>query len=74
MWMAVFAPSRTPKNVVTRLNAEIGKTLTMPDVRERFAALGVESVGSTPEQLGMLLNSEIDKYARITRAIGLSVD
>ncbi len=74
MWMAVLAPAKTPQGIVTRLNAEIAKTLTMPDVRERFAALGVESVGSTPEQLGAMLGSEIDKYTRVSKAIGLSVE
>ena len=74
MWMSVFAPSSIPKDIVARLNAEFRKALAMPDVRERLAVMGVEPTGSSPEQLGAMLKGEIEKYSRIARAIGLSVD
>jgi tripartite-type tricarboxylate transporter receptor subunit TctC len=74
MWMAVFAPARTPKSTVARLNGEIARTLMMSDVRERFAAMGVEAAGSTPDQLGSLLAAETDKFAKLNKAMGLSIE
>jgi tripartite-type tricarboxylate transporter receptor subunit TctC len=74
MWMSLFAPANTPKNIVARLNADIRKILAMPDIRERLAVMGVEPTGSSAEQLEAMLKSEIEKYGRIARAIGLSVD
>ena len=44
-----FAPARTPHAIVTRLNRELRAILEMPDVRERLAALGLETIPSTPE-------------------------
>ncbi len=74
LWNAVFAPVATPREVVARLDAELVKAVNAPDVRERFAALGVEPASKTSEQMAVYLKSEIDKYGRIVRAIGLKID
>jgi tripartite-type tricarboxylate transporter receptor subunit TctC len=74
LWAALFAPAGTPKEIVTRLNAEIQKALAMPDVRERIMAVGAEPGGSSPERLGALLKNEIEKYGKLIRAIGLRID
>src|SRR3954464_5944631 len=50
-WQGVFAVAGTPPEIVARLQAEVGKVLRLPEVRERLAALGAEPVGSTPAQL-----------------------
>jgi tripartite-type tricarboxylate transporter receptor subunit TctC len=74
LWNAVFVPAGTPKDVVARLDAELAKTVNDPDLRERFAALGVEPQSRNSEQMAAYLKAEIDKYGKIVKAIGLKIE
>jgi tripartite-type tricarboxylate transporter receptor subunit TctC len=74
LWNAVFVPAGTPKDVVARLDSELVKTVNEPDLRDRFAALGVEPQSRNSEQMAAYLKAEIDKYGKIVRAIGLKID
>jgi tripartite-type tricarboxylate transporter receptor subunit TctC len=74
LWNAVLAPAATPKNVVARLDAELAKAVNAPELRERFATLGVEPYSRTSEQMAVYLKAEVDKYAKIVRAIGLKIE
>jgi tripartite-type tricarboxylate transporter receptor subunit TctC len=64
---ALVAPAGTPKDIVTRLNAEVVKLLQEPDTRERLAAQGFEVRTSSPEQLGRYIKSEISKWAPLVK-------
>jgi tripartite-type tricarboxylate transporter receptor subunit TctC len=64
---ALVAPAGTPKDIVTRLNAEVVKVLQDPDTRERLAAQGFEVRTSSPEQLGSYIRSEISKWAPLVK-------
>ena len=64
----LLAPGGTPKPVIDRLNAEVGKILAMPDFREKVAAQGLETFVSTPEQYAAHLRSESEKFARVVKA------
>lgn len=74
LWNAVFTPAATPKDVVARLDAELVKTVNTPELREKFAALGVEPHSRTSGEMSAYLKTEIDKYGKIVRAIGLKID
>jgi tripartite-type tricarboxylate transporter receptor subunit TctC len=74
LWNAVLVPAATPRDVIKRLDAELAKVVAAADIRERFAALGVEPASRNAEQMQAYLKSEIDKYARIVRAIGLKIE
>jgi tripartite-type tricarboxylate transporter receptor subunit TctC len=75
IWLAAFAHRGTPRELVGRLNAEIGRVLEMPEVRERITQDGIGDVkGGTPEELATLLQSEIAKWARVVKASGARVD
>ena len=74
LWNAVFAPAATPKSVIARFDAELAKAVNAPDVRERFSAIGVEPAPKSSEEMARYLKSEIDKYGKIVRAIGLKID
>jgi tripartite-type tricarboxylate transporter receptor subunit TctC len=74
LWNAVLVPAATPREVIRRLNAELVKAVNAPDIRERFAALGVEPASRNAEQMAAYLKSEIDKYGKIVRAIGLKIE
>jgi len=74
LWGMLFVPAATPKDVVVRLNREAVTALQSNDLRERYATMGVEPVGTPSEQTSAYLKSEIAKYAKVVKAIGLKMD
>jgi tripartite-type tricarboxylate transporter receptor subunit TctC len=74
LWNAIFAPGATPKDVIARLNAEILKALQSPDIKERLATLGAAPGGGSPEDLGAYFKSEVEKFGKIVRALGLKIE
>jgi tripartite-type tricarboxylate transporter receptor subunit TctC len=73
-WWAVFAPARTPKEIVTKLNTEIVKIMRSPDVKKRLHALDIEPIGSTPDQLAAHVKTETGKWARAVKFSGAIVE
>ena len=73
-WFGVFAPAGTPPAVINRLHAEISRIVQVPQVRERFLALGAEPVGSTPEQFAAFYRNEVAKWAKVVKQSGAQVD
>jgi len=70
-WYGMYGPRGVPKAIVARLNAALVAIVKMPDTRERFAALNLEPVGSSPEQFAQFLKDDLEKYARIAKAAGI---
>lgn len=73
-WYGVMAPAGTPKPVVARLSGELARMLRIPEVRAALLAQGNDPVGSSPEEFGRHLRSEIDKWAKVAPAAGLHAD
>jgi tripartite-type tricarboxylate transporter receptor subunit TctC len=73
-WYAVFVPAKTPKPIVDRLNSELLKALKQPDVRQRFASIGAEVVGSSPDELAKYLKSETVRWAKVVRDRNITSD
>ncbi|HZM48456.1 MAG TPA: tripartite tricarboxylate transporter substrate binding protein [Burkholderiales bacterium] len=73
-WFGVLAPAGTPRPVIAALQREMAGTLKQPEVRERFAKLGAEPVGSTPEEFDALIKSEIAKWGKVVKEAGLKAD
>jgi tripartite-type tricarboxylate transporter receptor subunit TctC len=73
-WYAVFVPAKTPRPIVDRLNAELVKALKQPDVRARFAQIGAEPVGSSPQELANTLKTETVRWARVVRERNIKAD
>jgi tripartite-type tricarboxylate transporter receptor subunit TctC len=71
IWYGMFAPTGTPRDIITRLSREVGKALASPDLRERLSASGIDPWPGTPEEMGGLLRSETVRYATIIRSAGL---
>ena len=74
LWYGLFAPARTSKEIVAKLNAELNTILRTQDVRSRFEVLGIEPVGSTPEELELHLKSEFSKWAKVIKAAGIKAE
>jgi len=74
LWGMFMVPAATPKDVVARLHRETVRALEAGDVRDRLAGMGVDAVGTTPEQASAYLKSEIAKYAKVVKAIGLKLE
>jgi tripartite-type tricarboxylate transporter receptor subunit TctC len=73
-WQGVMVPAGTPKPVVDRLNAEIVKALQSADVRSRLAVQGAEPLGSTPAEYAAYVKSEIERWARVVKASGVTIE
>lgn len=74
IWTGMFAPAKTPRPIIARLHKEVVRILQRPDFRERVSALGSDVVGSTPEEWGKFLASEIGKWARIAKIAGFKAE
>ncbi len=72
-WMAILAPLNTPKEIIVRLNAEIIKTLSVPDVNERLVAIGFEIDGSSPEKLATVTKARLEQMQKIIRDAGIII-
>jgi len=70
-WFGPLAPAKTPREIILRLNTELLKILQRPDIKARFAAEGAEGLGSTPEEFGTYIKSEIDRWGRVIKAAGV---
>ena len=73
-WYALFAPAKTARERIDRLNAEVRKVLAQPDVRDRILSLGAEVGQDTPEVLGAMVTSEIARWGALVRAAGIKAD
>ena len=73
-WFGVFAPAGTPDAVIARLQSEISKIVKIPEIRDRFLALGAEPVGSTPEQFAAFYRAEVVKWAKVVKDSGAQID
>jgi tripartite-type tricarboxylate transporter receptor subunit TctC len=74
VWTAFFAPARTPPAIVARLQKEVARVVHVPDVKERFAAMGLVSVGSTEEELARVVARDIEKYTAVAKAANIKND
>lgn len=73
-WYGMLVPAGTPKDIIERLHAASVKALQFDDVKARLTATGLVAVGGTPKELDDYTRSEIEKWGRIVKALGLRVD
>jgi tripartite-type tricarboxylate transporter receptor subunit TctC len=67
----IFAPIATPAAVVNRLNQEVVRAIHLPEIKEKFLALGIETVGNSPQEATAAIKSEIAKVARLIKEAGI---
>lgn len=73
-WWGLVAPAAVSKDVIARLQAETVKVLRQPDVKEKIAFAGAETVGNTAEEFAAFIRAERAKYARIVRDANIKID
>jgi len=73
-WFGFIAPAGVPKEVIARLNADIGRTLAAPDVREKLASLGADLGTSTPDAFATVIREEIAKWSRLVREANIKLE
>lgn len=70
-WNGVFARTGTPKDIIDTLNRGLQEAVAEPDVKHRALEMGIEAKGSTPEELGARLRSDIEKWTKVIERAGI---
>jgi tripartite-type tricarboxylate transporter receptor subunit TctC len=73
-WFAIYAPARTPEVTLRQLNAAINRALAHPDLRERYAKLGLEPTGGTQADLVAMMKRDTERWAPVVKASGFRGD
>jgi len=73
-WWGVFMPAGTPKPLLDKFHADLMKVMQDPDLKKKFADLGVEAVSGTPEQLGTFVKAEMAKYGKLIKEANIKVN
>jgi tripartite-type tricarboxylate transporter receptor subunit TctC len=73
-WFGFFAPTGTPRDIVSRLNTELGKIDATADMKARLLDQGADPVTMTPEQMRAFVKNELAKWARVVKSVGIKLD
>jgi tripartite-type tricarboxylate transporter receptor subunit TctC len=73
-WWGVLLPAGTPKVIADKFRADLVKVMQDPDVKDKFAALGVDATSGTPEQFGAYMKSETAKYAKLIKEANIHAE
>ena len=74
VWTAFFAPAKTPPAIVARLQKEVARVVQTPEVKERFAGMGLDPVGGSSEDLGKQVAADIQKWTAVAKAANIKND
>ncbi len=74
VWLGLLAPAGLPREVLARLHSEVLKALSSPDTRKLIQRAGVEVSTSSPEEFGVLLRSELDKWGKVVKDTGATIN
>jgi tripartite-type tricarboxylate transporter receptor subunit TctC len=73
-WNGVFVPAGTPKAIIQQLNDQIHKAMLLPQVKDKFSAQGFAASWNSPENFGVFVKNEVDKWSRTVKASGATLD
>jgi len=73
-WMGILAPANTPRAIVERLQTEIAAVLQLPDVRARYAVLGIDPVGNKPDEYAAQLKADLDAWGPVVKKANLRIE
>jgi tripartite-type tricarboxylate transporter receptor subunit TctC len=73
-WVGILAPAKTPRPVLERLQKEIAAVLAEPEIRERYATLGIEPVGNTPEQYREQIRADLARWEKVVKQANIRIE
>jgi tripartite-type tricarboxylate transporter receptor subunit TctC len=73
-WTGIFAPAKTPPAVIARLQKELSAVLQSPFVKERYATLGIEPVGNSPEAFGAQVRDDLARWGQVVKAANVKLE
>jgi tripartite-type tricarboxylate transporter receptor subunit TctC len=73
-WVGVFAPAKTPQDIVRRLNSELNLTLFIPEFQQQLDQAGFSPIGGSLDKSSDYLKSELLKYAKVVKETGITAD
>jgi tripartite-type tricarboxylate transporter receptor subunit TctC len=73
-WVAMFAPAKTPAAIVARMQKEVARVVHLPEVKQKLLDQGADPVGSSPEELGRVVKSELKSWAAVIRDAGIKLE
>jgi tripartite-type tricarboxylate transporter receptor subunit TctC len=73
-WNGVHVPAATPKPIIARLNAEIGKARNQPDIQQRMTDFGLTAEGGTPEEFGEFVKRDLAQWMKVVKETGVKVE
>ncbi|GIL03790.1 MAG: hypothetical protein BroJett031_03100 [Betaproteobacteria bacterium] len=73
-WVGILAPAKTPRPIVERLQRELAEVLKDPEVRNRYATLGIEPVGNTPEQFAAQIRADLARWEKVVKTAGIKIE
>jgi len=74
LWIGMFAPAGTPREIAAKLNAEVVRIVKLPDIRQKLDGMGVNPLGNTPEQVSEWIRREIAKYGPVVKAANIKAE
>ncbi len=73
-WVGILAPAKTPRAVVERLQSNIAAVLQSPDVRERYAVLGIDPVGNRPDEYAAQIRADLERWGPVVKQAGIKIE
>ena len=74
IWLGVLAPAKTPADIIARLNSEIGKVMSDPEMKAQLAKSGIDSMVSAPQEFAATIKSDTVIWGKVVKASGISID
>lgn len=71
VWYGAFGPKNMPADLVARLNKEINRVMSLPEVKAKMDSIGVETATSTPQEFGKILRRDADRYGKLIKDLGI---
>jgi tripartite-type tricarboxylate transporter receptor subunit TctC len=73
-WVGILAPANTPRPIVDRLQSEIAAVLQMPEVKERYAVLGIDPVGNKPDEYAAQIRADLARWAPVVKQANIRIE
>jgi tripartite-type tricarboxylate transporter receptor subunit TctC len=73
-WQAMFVPAKTPRKIIRKISVDTNSALAEPAIKDKLSKSGYLAGGSSPEELGKLLKSEIVKWSAVIKSVGIKID